>query len=59
LLAGLLDGNGDEVSGELFKFLPILDGLLEFRGILGRNPLTEVGAVVPDLVFEVWAHLLA
>lgn len=59
LFSGLLDGDGDKVSGELFKLLPILDGLLEFGSIVGRNPLTEVGAVVPDLVFEVRARLLA
>ena len=52
LFSGLLDGQGDKLSGELFKLLPILDGLLEFGGIVGRNPLTEVGALVPDLVFE-------
>ena len=59
LFSGLLDGHGDKVSGELFKLLPILDGLLEFGGFVGRNPLTEVGAVVPDLMFEVGTHLLA
>jgi hypothetical protein len=57
LFSGLLDGHGNKVGGKLFKLLPILDGLLEFGSISGRNPLTEVGAVVPDLVFEIGARL--
>jgi hypothetical protein len=59
LFSSLLDGHRNKVGGKLFKLLPILDGLLEFGRIVGRNPLTEVGAVVPDLVFEIGARLLA
>ena len=55
LSAGLLDGNGDKVSGELFKLLAILYRLLEFGGICGANALTEVGTVIPELVLEVRA----
>jgi hypothetical protein len=55
----LLDRHGDEVGGKLLELLPIVDGLLEFRRVLGRNPLTEIGPLAPDLVFEIGAGLLS
>ena len=53
LAASHSDGQIDEVTRQLFEALAVGDGLLEGRGVLGREALAEVLALLPNLVFEV------
>lgn len=49
------DGQGDEVGRQGFEFLAMGDGGGERRSVFGRNALSDIGPLAPDLVLEVRA----
>ena len=49
------DGQFDEVSRQAFEFLAVGDGGGERRRVFGRNALTDIGPLAPDLMLEVRA----
>jgi len=49
------DGQFDEVGRQAFEFLAIGDGGGECRRVFGRNALSDIGPLAPDLVLEVRA----
>jgi hypothetical protein len=58
VLPRVVDGHLDEGGGQGLKLLAIGDGGLEGWGLGGRDALGDIGAVAPDLVFEVGTDLL-
>lgn len=55
MLPRVLDGQSDESLGQGLEVETVGDGGLQRRGILRTDALALVGAVLPDLVFEVGA----
>ena len=54
-MARVGDGQFDEVGRQAFEFLAIGDGGGECRRVFGRNALSDIGPLAPDLVLEVRA----
>ena len=54
-MAGVRDGQFDEVGRQSLEFLAIGDGVLKSRGVLGCDALGDIGPLAPDLMLEVRA----
>ena len=52
-MAGVGDGQFDEVGRQAFEFLAIGNGGGECRRVFGGNALSDIGPFAPDLVLEV------
>lgn len=50
---GVFDAQSDEGLGQGLEAEAVVDGLLQRRGILRGDALALVGAILPDLMFEV------
>ena len=50
---GVFDAQLNEGLGQGLEAEAVVDGLLQSRGILRGDALTLVGAILPDLMFEV------
>jgi len=53
MLAGMGNGQLDEVGGQRLELLAIGDGCGQSRGLVRGNALADVGSVAPDLVLKV------